>query len=169
MTGKIGDDGASESMLVGTSIRLCSAKKLGLSRCSCSPPRDHHLGQRDQFASQPGRGAVGDVAAAERRADGDQAAHARVGLKEERLAQRLLDVVRGLDQLERLLADDLPIVVAAVERLQLGDQPAHAVPDEHHLIERRLLVLGIERLRMAARSSRSCAALYQNGWPVGYR
>ena len=47
---------------------------------------------------------------------------------------------------ERLVADQPPIVVAALVGLQPRDQPAHAVADQHHLVERRFLVAGIERL-----------------------
>ena len=44
-----------------------------------------------------------------------------------------------------LSAERFPELVAAVDRLQLGHQSAHAVADEHHLVERRIAALGIER------------------------
>ena len=50
----------------------------------------------------------------------------------------------GFEVREGLLANQVPEVVAAVLRQQLADQPAHAVADEDHLIEGRILVLGID-------------------------
>ena len=67
------------------------------------------------------------------------------------------------------MAGQAPVVVAAFERLQLGDQPAHAVPHQHHLVQGRLAVLRVEHLPDLGQVVPQLAALIQNGWPVGYR
>ena len=74
----------------------------------------------------------------------------------------------GFQRQRRRFAHQPPDVVAAVERLQPRDQAPHAVPDQHHLIERHGAMLRIESGANSTKVWRNSAALCQNGCPVGY-
>ena len=52
-----------------------------------------------------------------------------------------------------------PKIVAAVHRHQLGDQSAHAVSDEDHVIQCGVLVLRVEVVAELLRSRRRSAAV----------
>ena len=104
-----------------------------------------------------------------RRADRDDPANRRVGLKEQRLGDLVARLWVGLEFFERPVAEDSPVPIPAGQRLQAGHEAAHAVADQHHLVQRRPAAVGIDRPADRSRSSRICVALNQNGCPVGYR
>ena len=150
-TGRTGDSGASESMLVVISIGEFGPEEVLVRRQQVLSALQHLSRQRDQLVTQPARGAVGELAAAMRRADRHDAADRRAGVEKVGVGERPRHVVIGLQLRERMFARGLPERVAAVDRLHLRDQSAHAVADEHHLIERRV----------TAARDRACGA----SWP----
>ena len=115
-------------------------------RAKFREPGRHGFGERDQLVGQVARGVVGKVAAAMRRADGDNRADRGIGVEIKSAVEGGLCFLVGFHQLNWIVADDVPEIVAAVDDLHVRNQTAHAVADEHHLIERRLLSRRIERI-----------------------
>ena len=83
---------------------------------------------------------LADAAGGERRAavrDGDEHDGANGGLRGEveLLLERIPHLGSGDDLRERAVRDRPPHAIPAAGDLGLGDQAAHAVPDQHHVIE----------------------------------
>ena len=69
-----------------------------------------------------------------------------LGWKKTVCATRSRDLWIGLELVERLIAQQVPEIVAAFQRLHHRDQAAHAVAYQHHLIEDRITLIRIEVL-----------------------
>ena len=98
----------------------------------------------DEIREQSRDAEAREIAAVVRRADEDHALHEGLGGEEHGHAQRLADGRIEVELLERDVGHVLPEAVAAVDRRQLGEEPALAVADHHHLAEGRVLALRVE-------------------------
>ncbi len=88
-------------------------------------------------------------------------------MKEQGAYQLHTILFRTTDILRRLIADNLPKVIAAFDRLHTTDQSTHAVTDQHHLIKRSLLMIWINGLANIGQVLTQLVALSQNGCPDG--
>ena len=78
------------------------------------------------------------------RADEDDAANAGHGIEEEQAFELGAGVGMKFQAVEGNAACQCPEVVASGHRQQFGDEAPHAVPDEDHLVKRRVRAIRIE-------------------------
>ena len=83
-------------------------------------------------------------AAPMRCADHDQPLNVRLRFQKQRFLQARFGLRRSGHFVERLIEIGVPQLVAAIHDRHFADQPAHAVADEHHLAQRRIVAAGIE-------------------------
>ena len=81
-----------------------------------------------------------------RRGQEDDPADERQGLEEEVPAQLVQDRARAEDVVERPVGVEPPELVAARDGHHAAQDAAHAVAEQHHLIERRVAAVGVVHL-----------------------
>src|SRR5262249_27956752 len=101
--------------------------------------RAHHGSwQPDETAHRPDDQTGRGRAAAVGRRDEDHPAVERQGANEERALQELARLRADVQVGERPAADRVPETCCGIDHEHLGEQPALAVPDHDHLVQRRV-------------------------------
>ena len=118
--------------------RSATVKALGFAPVTSAVRPVSRFGRLTRLAISRRRVARGEVAAAVRGGDEDDAAHERQRLHERHLANHLSLLVGHLHFFEGLVADGPPEPIAAVDDRHLRQQTALAVADHDHVAKARI-------------------------------